>query len=103
MAYGYAGKLLFVDLTTGAMEEETPDDSLYRSYIGGIGLGAKVLLDRMPDNVDPLGPGEHARLHHGASHGDRCVWRRPVHGRHEVAGHRRLGGFQLRRHRWARS
>jgi aldehyde:ferredoxin oxidoreductase len=56
MAYGYAGKVLFVDLSTGAIAEETPDEAFYRSCIGGIGMGAKVLLERMKDNVDPLGP-----------------------------------------------
>ncbi|MCL5734884.1 MAG: aldehyde ferredoxin oxidoreductase family protein [Actinobacteria bacterium] len=56
MAFGYAGKLLFVDLTTGAITEETPDGDFYRSCIGGIGMGAKVLLKRMKGGVDPLGP-----------------------------------------------
>lgn len=53
---GYAGKLLFVDLSTGEMREESPDDSLYRDYIGGYGLGARILYDRMKPGVDPLGP-----------------------------------------------
>ncbi len=56
MAYGYAGKMLFVDLTTGTMTEETPDDAFYRSCVGGIGMGAKVLLERMKERVDALGP-----------------------------------------------
>jgi aldehyde:ferredoxin oxidoreductase len=56
MLKGYAGKLLFVNLSTGVIEEETPDDSLYRDYIGGYGLGARVLYDRMKPGVDPLGP-----------------------------------------------
>ena len=53
---GYAGKLLFVNLSTGTLEEEVPDDSLYRDYIGGYGLGARVLYDRMKPGVDALGP-----------------------------------------------
>lgn len=56
MAYGYAGKLLFVDLTNGTMIEESPDDAFYRSCIGGIGMGARVLLERIQGNVDALGP-----------------------------------------------
>ena len=56
MGYGYAGKLLFVDLTTGAIAEESPDESFYRSCIGGTGLGAKVLVERMRQGADPLGP-----------------------------------------------
>lgn len=33
MAYGYAGKLLFVDLTNGTINEETPEESLYREWM----------------------------------------------------------------------
>jgi aldehyde:ferredoxin oxidoreductase len=56
MIKGYMGKILFVDLTTGKITVETPDDSLYRDYIGGYGLGAKILYDRMKPKADPLGP-----------------------------------------------
>jgi len=56
MAGGYMGKLLFVDLSTGKMTEETPDESFYRKYIGGYGIGARVLYDRQKAGVDPLGP-----------------------------------------------
>ncbi len=56
MPHGYAGRLLFVDLTNGTLSEETPNDEFYRSTVGGIGLGARVLLDRIKGNVDALGP-----------------------------------------------
>ena len=56
MLGGYMGKLLFVDLATGKMTEETPDESLYRDYVGGYGIGARLLYDRMKTGVDPLGP-----------------------------------------------
>jgi aldehyde:ferredoxin oxidoreductase len=56
MARGYIGKLLFVNLTTGAIKEETPEEGLYRDYIGGYGVGARVLYDRQKGGVDPLGP-----------------------------------------------
>ncbi|MFH0915963.1 MAG: aldehyde ferredoxin oxidoreductase family protein [bacterium] len=56
MANGYAGRLLFVDLTTGAIAEETPDEDFYRRSIGGTGLGAEVLLGRTKPGIDPLGP-----------------------------------------------
>jgi aldehyde:ferredoxin oxidoreductase len=56
MIYGYMGKLLFVNLTTGKISEETRDESFYRKYIGGAGLGARILYDRMPAGADPLGP-----------------------------------------------
>lgn len=56
MAGGYTGKLLFVDLSTGKLQEETPDEKLYRDFIGGYGVGARVIYDRQKPGVDPLGP-----------------------------------------------
>jgi len=56
MAAGYMGKLLFVNLSNGEIEEETPDESLHRDFIGGYGIGARILYDRMKAGVDPLGP-----------------------------------------------
>ncbi|MCK4368517.1 MAG: aldehyde ferredoxin oxidoreductase family protein [Dehalococcoidales bacterium] len=50
------GKLLFVNLSTGGIKEETPDESLYRDFIGGYGIGARVLYSRQKGGVDPLGP-----------------------------------------------
>jgi aldehyde:ferredoxin oxidoreductase len=56
MTAGYMGKLLWVNLTSGKIKEETPDESLYRDYIGGYGIGVRKLYDHMKPGVDPLGP-----------------------------------------------
>jgi len=56
MANGYAGKLLFVDLTTGSIQEEKLDEEMARLFIGGYGIGARVLYSRMKPGVDALGP-----------------------------------------------
>lgn len=56
MARGYMGKLLNVNLTTGVVEKESLDERLCRDYVGGYGLGAKLLYDRIPVGADPLGP-----------------------------------------------
>jgi aldehyde:ferredoxin oxidoreductase len=56
MTAGYAGKLLFVDLTTGSIQEEELDEEMARLFIGGYGIGARVLYSRMKPGVDPLGP-----------------------------------------------
>lgn len=56
MLGGYAGKILSVDLTTGTIKEETPPESLYRSFIGGVGLGVRILYERVKPKSDPLGP-----------------------------------------------
>jgi aldehyde:ferredoxin oxidoreductase len=56
MADGYAGKLLFVDLTTGNISEESPDPGFYRKWLGGAGLAAAVIMARTKPVIDPLGP-----------------------------------------------
>lgn len=56
MTGGYVGKLLFVDLSDGTITEEALDETLSRNFLGGYGIGAKVLYDRMKPGVDPLGP-----------------------------------------------
>ncbi len=56
MPGGYTGKILFVDLTTGAIKEESPSESVYRDFIGGAGLGVRILYERMKPRADPLGP-----------------------------------------------
>ncbi len=56
MANGYMGKILTVDLTQGRISEEILDEDLCRKFIGGYGIGAKLLYDRIPAGADPLGP-----------------------------------------------
>jgi aldehyde:ferredoxin oxidoreductase len=53
---GFCGKMLNVNLTTGEITVETPPESLYRQYLGGYGIGARMLWDRVPAGADPLGP-----------------------------------------------
>jgi aldehyde:ferredoxin oxidoreductase len=50
------GKILNVDLSAGRVWDEPLDESLCRDFLGGYGLGAKLLYDRMRPGVDPLGP-----------------------------------------------
>ncbi|MFC1956998.1 aldehyde ferredoxin oxidoreductase family protein [Chloroflexota bacterium] len=56
MVSGYNGKVLFVDLTSGSIKEESLPDSMYHNFIGGVGLGARILYERMKPKADPLGP-----------------------------------------------
>jgi aldehyde:ferredoxin oxidoreductase len=56
MAGGYAGKIAFIDLTKGDIQTETLDEKLARDFIGGQGLGARILFERQKKGVDPLGP-----------------------------------------------
>jgi aldehyde:ferredoxin oxidoreductase len=54
MARGYMGKILWVDLSRKLVREEELDESLARQFIGGYGLGARILFDAMKAGVDPL-------------------------------------------------
>ena len=56
MKGGYVGKLLFVDLTEGTIREEELDEELARNFIGGYGIGARILYDMIPAGADALGP-----------------------------------------------
>ncbi len=56
MPNGYAGRILWVDLTSGEIREETPDDRFYRQFVGGRGIGAWALLKNQSARVDALGP-----------------------------------------------
>ena len=54
--YGFAGKILHVDLTSGQLSIEQPDEAFYRKYWGGSAMGAYYLLKHTPAHADPLGP-----------------------------------------------
>ncbi len=56
---GTMGKILMVDLNTQQTSVETPSDDLYRTYLGGYGLGAYYLFKLQKAGVDPLGPENH--------------------------------------------
>ena len=56
MPFGYTGKILHVDLTRRKIETEEPDETFYRSYLGGRGIGYYYLLRDVPAHTDPLAP-----------------------------------------------
>jgi len=53
---GYVGRTLWVDLSTGRLEDEVLDEEFCRQFIGGYGLGARIIFSRQKAGVDPLGP-----------------------------------------------
>jgi aldehyde:ferredoxin oxidoreductase len=53
---GFAGKILFVNLTDGTIKEDHLDEKIYRDFIGGYGLGIRILYETIKPNADPLGP-----------------------------------------------
>ena len=56
MPGGYAGRILNVDLSRGELSQETLAEAILRDFMGGYGIGARLLYDRMPSGADPLGP-----------------------------------------------
>jgi aldehyde:ferredoxin oxidoreductase len=59
MIKGYARKLLEVNLSTREIKETTLNDSILEAYVGGRGLAANILWDRLGSKwevVEPLRP-----------------------------------------------
>jgi aldehyde:ferredoxin oxidoreductase len=56
MPGGYIGKMLMVDLSRNEMKDEVLDEKLFRDFMGGYGLGARIIFNRQKAGVDPLGP-----------------------------------------------
>ena len=56
MSLGYTGKILFVDLSTGVINEEVLEEKMCRNFIGGYGIGARILYSRQKAGVNALGP-----------------------------------------------
>ncbi|MDR3137037.1 MAG: aldehyde ferredoxin oxidoreductase [Coriobacteriales bacterium] len=51
-SYGWAGKILRVNLSTGAISTQPTEP--YKQYIGGMGLANKIMFDEVPAGTDPL-------------------------------------------------
>lgn len=57
MSGGYMERLLWVDLSERSIQEEPLEEEICRNFIGGYGLGARLIYSRQGGGVDPLGPG----------------------------------------------
>ena len=53
---GWAGKYLEIDLSSGKIESHPLDMELRRLFLGGRGLGARLLWDLVGPEVEPLSP-----------------------------------------------
>src|SRR5262245_35343141 len=56
MPFGYHGRYLRIDLSQGRVERVPLSDAVLREYLGGSGLGARLLLDEGGAISDPLAP-----------------------------------------------
>ncbi|MEM3601768.1 MAG: aldehyde ferredoxin oxidoreductase N-terminal domain-containing protein, partial [Candidatus Bathyarchaeia archaeon] len=56
MVFGYAGKILYINLTNKEAFSRDLDSGYVRPVIGGAGLGIKILHNMVNPNVEPLSP-----------------------------------------------
>jgi aldehyde:ferredoxin oxidoreductase len=68
------GKVLNVDLTSGTIEEEDLDYDLAAAFLGGYGLGAKYLFDRMPAGTDSFSEDSLLGFFSGPTTGTPCLF-----------------------------
>ncbi len=54
--YGYAGRILHVNLTSGKTSFEQLKEDFARKYFGATGFGIKLLMEHQKPGIDPLSP-----------------------------------------------
>ncbi len=89
MLHGYMGKLLYVDLSSGRLEDVPLDETLARMFIGGSGLGARLLADHLSADTDPFAPEAPLIFMTGPFVGTQI----PAAGRYSVVARSPLTGF----------
>ncbi|MBM4277416.1 MAG: aldehyde dehydrogenase [Deltaproteobacteria bacterium] len=98
MRYAETGFNLEIDLTRGSIDKVETDPKETASYLGGNGISAKLLFDRVPPGTDPFSPDNLLIFSNGLLNGT------PVPGANRVAvntmapvnglmGHSLMGGM----------
>jgi len=77
----YKATMLRVNLATGDIKKSTIPDELTRKYLGGRGIGAKILYDEVDPTIDPLSPKNKLIFAAGPLTGTAA----PTGGRYEVS------------------
>lgn len=54
MSYGWWGKILRIDLSEGKITREEVSEKIYEKFIGGAGIGAKIIYEELNQNLDPF-------------------------------------------------
>jgi len=78
---GYMGKILRVDLTNERLTDENVDDATLRTFLGGTGLGAKIMYDEVPGGIEWSDPRNRIIWTAGVL----CGTRAPASGTYAVA------------------
>lgn len=89
MRGGYCGKILRVNLSDGRVWNQSLDENFYRKYIGGSGIGAKLLYDMTDGNTNPMGPENPLIFMTGPFAGTMV----PTSGRHQIIAKSPLTGI----------
>ena len=87
--FGYAGKILNVELTRGRISASPLSRELAETFIGGVGIASRILYDTVPPWVGAFDPLNHLVFATGVLTGTRV----PCAGRHFVAAKSPLTGY----------
>ena len=60
--HGYAGHILYVDLSTKKVRKEQLSEELMRDYIGNLGINSKLAYDLIKPGTESLSPENHIIL-----------------------------------------
>ena len=86
--YGTHGRVLIADLTSRTTRIEEIDESVYRQFLGGYGLGAYLMWKHYPPGADALAPEACFAIVSGLLTGART----PFSGRIQIVGKSPLTG-----------
>lgn len=89
MLGGYCGKILKINLTDREITEEVLSEDILRNYIGGSGLGARILYDMTNEYTNPIGP-ENPLIY---MTGPFVATTIPASGRHQIVAKSPLTGI----------
>lgn len=103
----YGGSILNVNLTTGRIFKEDLSENLCRSFIGGKGLGTKILYDCLDAKVDALSAGNIVVLTNGPASGTiiplasrvNFSFKSPLTG---ICAESQMGGYLSPKLKWAK-
>jgi aldehyde:ferredoxin oxidoreductase len=91
MKGGYHGKVLWVDLTEQQVRVEPLEPQLAADFVGGRGLGTRVLYDQLQPGTDALSPGNLLIFATGPLNGSGAA----LSGRYEIVTRSPLTGTAL--------
>ena len=84
---GYAGNMVYADLSAGTVTIKPTPPKLKKEYIGGRGFGIRLLTDMVDPKIDPLGEEKCPRICSRAADRHRHPAREPVRGLDHLAAH----------------